>query len=131
MTVFVLAGELGLHSVSLPHTRSQVPSAVIGEGSDAGALRFGYEMGTGLRTFMPSNLPYVALTAAVFLADWWQALLAGLGFGLGRTWMALGRHYGRDVDRWDDQWRRHHILLRRILTVTAAALVILVAAHHL
>ncbi|MGH3976173.1 MAG: hypothetical protein ACRDS9_23040, partial [Pseudonocardiaceae bacterium] len=42
VALFVLAGECGLHRIALPHRRAQVPSAVIGAGSDAGALRFGF-----------------------------------------------------------------------------------------
>ena len=46
--LFVLAGECRLHRVTLPHRRAQVPSAVIGTGEQAGALQFGFEMGTGV-----------------------------------------------------------------------------------
>src|SRR5262245_43916303 len=85
VALFVLAGECGLHGVSLPHRRAQVPSTVIASGADAGALRFGFEMGCGIRTHMPSNLPYLPLVA-VFLASTWPAALAtGFGFGLGRA----------------------------------------------
>lgn len=70
---------------------------------------------------MPSNLPYLPLAAAVLVAGWVPALLIGLGFGLGRTWMALGRH-ASDADRWDASWRRHAKALTRALTIVLAAL---------
>ena len=126
--LFVLAGEFGLHRVSLPHRRSQVPSKVIGAGSEAGALQFGFEMGTGVRTHMPSNLPYLPLVAVLLIGSWVAALLAGLGFGLGRAAMALGRHYSRDPEWWDHQWQHYGHSLRIALALTALALTVLVGA---
>jgi hypothetical protein len=117
-TLFVLAGECRLHRVTLPHRRAQVPSAVIGTGEQAGALQFGFEMGTGVRTHMPSNLPYLPLVMVLLVGNWAAALLAGLGFGLGRAAMALGRHYSGDTTWWDRQWQHHEHALRITLTLT-------------
>lgn len=123
VALFVLAGEFGLHRVGLPHRRAQVPSAVIGSGPEAGALQFGFEMGSGVRTHMPSNLPYLPLVAVLLVGGWVAALLAGLGFGLGRAAMALGRHHSRDVAWWDRQWSRHAGILRIALALAAVLLV--------
>ncbi|MGH3962607.1 MAG: hypothetical protein ACRDRY_05015 [Pseudonocardiaceae bacterium] len=123
MALFVLAGECGLHRIALPHRRAQVPSAVIGAGGDAGALQFGFEMGCGVRTHMPSNLPYLPLVAVLLMGSWVAALLAGLGFGLGRAAMALGRHHSRDAAWWDRQWQRHGRRLRIALTLAAVVLI--------
>ncbi len=123
MALFVLAGECGLHRIALPHRRAQVPSAVIGAGGDAGALQFGFEMGCGVRTHLPSNLPYLPLVAVLLMGSWVAALLAGLGFGLGRAAMALGRHHCRDAAWWDRQWQRHGRHLRITLTLAAVVLV--------
>lgn len=120
--LFVLAGECGLHRVALPHRRAQVPSAVIGTGGQAGALQFGFEMGTGVRTHMPSNLPYLPLVTVLLMGNWVAALLAGLGFGLGRAAMALGRHHSRDTTWWDRQWRQHERALRLALALAAILL---------
>ncbi|MEO7196217.1 MAG: hypothetical protein ABIZ05_15625 [Pseudonocardiaceae bacterium] len=120
--VFVLAGECGLHRVRLPHRRAQVPSTVIAAGGDAGALRFGFEMGSGVRTHMPSNLPYLPLVAVLLVGGWAAAVAAGLGFSLGRAAMALGRHYSRDTPWWDQQWRRHERSLRIVLALAAVAI---------
>ncbi|MDQ4009944.1 MAG: hypothetical protein M3228_04445 [Actinomycetota bacterium] len=121
--LFALAGECGLHHIALPHRKAQVPSAVIGAGGDAGALQFGFEMGCGLRTHMPSNLPYLPLVAVLLVGSWVAALLAGLGFGLGRAAMALGRHHSRDATWWDRQWHRHGRRLRITLALSAVLLV--------
>ena len=124
VALFVLAGECGLHRIALPHRRAQVSSAVIGAGGGAGALQFGFEMGCGVRTHMPSNLPYLPLMAVLLMGSWVAALLAGLGFGLGRAAMALGRHHSRDAAWWDRQWQRHGRRLRIILAVTAVVVAI-------
>ena len=70
----------------LPEARRQIPSQVFGGGLVRGAYRFGLELGTGLRTYVPSAAPYVLLLAVLVgrftLAT---ALSAGLGFGVGRA----------------------------------------------
>ncbi|MGH3782110.1 MAG: hypothetical protein ACRDRO_16205 [Pseudonocardiaceae bacterium] len=119
--LFVLAGECGLHRVALPHRRAQVPSTVIGTGGQAGALQFGFEMGTGVRTHMPSNLPYLPLLAVLLLGNW-AAAAAGLGFGVGRAAMALGRHHSGDTSWWDRQWQRHERALRITLALASTLL---------
>jgi hypothetical protein len=129
LALFVLAGECGLHRVVLPHRRTQVPSTVIGAGSDAGALQFGFEMGSGVRTHMPSNLPYLPLLAVLLLGSWAAAVAAGLGFGLGRAAMALGRHHSRDTTWWDRQWKHHEQPLRIILALAAAVVAVTILPH--
>jgi hypothetical protein len=124
LALFVLAGECGLHRVVLPHRRTQVPSTVIGAGSDAGALQFGFEMGSGVRTHMPSNLPYLPLLAVLLLGSWAAAVATGLGFGLGRAAMALGRHHSRDTTWWDRQWKHHEQPLRIILALAAVVVAV-------
>jgi hypothetical protein len=123
VALFVLAGECGLHRMLLPHRRAQVPSAVIASGGDAGALRFGFEMGSGVRTHMPSNLPYLPLVAVLLVSSWPAALACGLGFGLGRAAMALGRYYSGDGTWWDSQWRRRERAVRLSLALIALALI--------
>jgi hypothetical protein len=122
VALFVVAGECGLHRMVLPHRRAQVPSTVIASGGDAGALRFGFEMGSGVRTHMPSNLPYLPLMAMLLVSTWPAALVTGLGFGLGRAAMALGRYYSRDGSWWDGQWQRQERPLRITLALAAILL---------
>ncbi len=103
-----------------------MPSTVIAAGGDAGALRFGFEMGTGIRTHMPSNLPYLPLGAVLLVSSWPAALACGLGFGVGRAAMALGRHHSGDGTWWDSQWRRHERAVRLTLTLTAILLTVVI-----
>jgi hypothetical protein len=126
VALFILAGECGLHRVVLPHRRAQVPSTVIAAGGDAGALRFGFEMGIGIRTHMPSNLPYLPLGAVLLVSSWPAALACGLGFGVGRAAMALGRHHSGDGTWWDSQWRRRERAVRLTLTLTAILLTVVI-----
>jgi hypothetical protein len=79
-------------------------------------------MGCGVRTHLPSNLPYLPLVAVLLAGSWVAALLAGLGFGLGRAAMALGRHHSRDAAWWDRQWQHHERWLRITLALAGGAL---------
>ncbi len=76
-----LAGRL-----ALPENRRQIPAEVFGASLIRGALRFGFEMGTGVRTYVPTAAPYLLL-AGLLLArpTLGAALLVGLGFALGRA----------------------------------------------
>lgn len=70
----------------LPENRRQIPTRVFEGGLVRGAFRFGFEMGTGVRTYVPSPAPYILLL--VLLLAWLPlglALLAAVGFGLGRA----------------------------------------------
>jgi hypothetical protein len=122
VALFVLAGEWGWHRIRLPYRRAQVPATVVGAGAQAGALQFGFEMGSGVRTHLPSNLPYLPLAAILLVGNWVAAVLAGLGFGLGRAAMALGHHLSPDPASWDEQWRHREVPLRRALALVATLL---------
>lgn len=72
--------------LKLPESRRQIPSAVFAGSLVRGAYRFGLEMGTGIRTYVPSFAPYVLLLALVLARPTLgEALLIAAGFGLGRT----------------------------------------------
>ncbi len=72
--------------ITLPEARRQIPAEVFGGSLVHGAFRFGVELGTGVRTYVSSAAPYILLLVLVLarptLAN---ALLAGLGYGLGRA----------------------------------------------
>jgi hypothetical protein len=72
--------------ISLPESHRQIPAEVFGGSLVRGAYRFGFELGTGMRTYVPSPAPYI-LILAIILARLTlvNALLVGLGFGLGRA----------------------------------------------
>lgn len=72
--------------IALPESRRQIPAEVFGGSITRGAYRFGFELGTGVRTYIPSAAPYILLLTVVLahitLAN---AILVGFGFGLGRA----------------------------------------------
>jgi hypothetical protein len=81
----VKQGPLG-RFVSLPESRRQIPAEVFRGGPVPGAYRFGFELGTGVRTYIPSPAPYLLLLSIlVGSLTLGGALLIALGFGLGRA----------------------------------------------
>ncbi|GGJ95416.1 hypothetical protein GCM10010123_26520 [Pilimelia anulata] len=98
----------------LPQNGRQVPSSIIVETDGSGALRFGFEMGTGLRTFMPSHVPYVALGVALLVAPWWLAPAVGAAFGAGRTVMVRASVGSGDPSAWDAAYQRYRPLLHAL-----------------
>lgn len=86
--LYVWAAKHGplAHRLKLPESRRQIPSALFAGSLVRGAYRFGVEMGTGMRTYVPSFAPYVLLLALIVARPTLgQALLIAVGFGLGRT----------------------------------------------
>ncbi len=72
--------------VALPEARRQIPTEVFGNGLVQGAYRFGFELGTGVRTYAPSPAPYILFLTLVFAQlTLMQTLLVGVGFGIGRA----------------------------------------------
>lgn len=72
--------------VQLPEARRQIPLEVFFGSVVRGSWRFGFEMGTGMRTYLPSWAPYVLVLGLVLARPTMgQALLVALGFGLGRA----------------------------------------------
>ena len=124
LAVVVVGNETGVVRVPLPQNARQVPSAVIADGGRAGAWQFGFEMGTGLRTYMTSTLPHLAALTVALLASWPYALLAGAAFGAGRAVMPLVRIGWGDGADWDRRYReagRPFRLLTMITVLLAVA----------
>ena len=72
--------------IHLPEAKRQIPAEVFGHGLLKGAYRFGFELGTGVRTYLPSPAPYlIALVILFGSVTLGGALLIGLGYGLGRA----------------------------------------------
>lgn len=83
MTVLAFLGDVAQVPNYLPQAQRQVPQDVASAGAP-GAFIFGFEMGTGMRTWTSSFLPYVALALALWIGLPWSLLL-GASFGFGRV----------------------------------------------
>ncbi|HEY0699714.1 MAG TPA: hypothetical protein VGD43_18105 [Micromonospora sp.] len=126
LAVLGLLRELGLVPIRLPQNARQVPQDVLQRSLRRGALQFGFELGTGVRTYVSASAPYV-LAAALLLGgqQLGVAALAGVGFGVGRAFTPLARRASGDGDRWDAGLRS------RLRTITVAGGAVLVAAFGL
>jgi hypothetical protein len=124
----VLAGlaavlrDAGAVRFPLPQNRRQVPQSVLQRGLVGGGLQFGFELGTGVRTYVPSAAPYVVAVALLLLAPSpLAALAAGAGFGAGRATTALVRLWsGKGVGAWG-----RHLEARRVATTVGASAAVL------
>jgi hypothetical protein len=116
------AREFGLVSLPLPQNARQIPPDVLQTRLRRGALQFGFELGTGVRTYVSATSPYV-LALALLLAGLSLplTLLTGAGFGLGRALSAALTYLARDD-------HRDAVMAARMpLTKTTAAVVLLSA----
>lgn len=113
--------------IRLPENRRQIPRTVFDRDVKRGALQFGFELGTGVRTYVTSTAPY-ALAAAVLLLEIQPllAILIGISFGVGRALMPVSRYLSNDGDAWDDLLaRRGRWLVRASSTVCACTTAVL------
>jgi len=115
-----LLREMGLAPIRLPQNTRQVPQDVLQRSLVRGALQFGFELGTGVRTYLSASAPYV-LAVAVLLAGQrlHVAVLAGLGFGAGRAATPLLRRASGVAADWDTRLQAR---LRGITVLAAAAM---------
>lgn len=100
--VAALLRDTGLIRLPLPERKRLVPEHVLRRGWLRASLQFGFEMGTGLRTYIPASSPYVVAIALVVLGPGLVATLAtAIGFGIGRATVPWLRLAARNQDRWD------------------------------
>jgi hypothetical protein len=119
--VAVVLRELGVLRFPVPENRRLVPESVLRLGRFFGPYQFGLEMGTGARTYLPTGLPHAVALAVALLAGVWPALLAGLGFGIGRAAMIVANLRYTDDNAWDGQWVAHHRRITALLALSYAA----------
>ncbi|MET9105205.1 hypothetical protein [Streptomyces zhihengii] len=114
------AGRLPLR---LPQNARQIPQDVLRRHLARGAMQFGFELGTGVRTYVSASAPY-AIAVAVLLSggSYGPALAAGLGFGAGRALTPALRRLSGDGERWDDR------LAVRLSGMTVVCSVLIAAA---
>jgi hypothetical protein len=95
--------DAGVVSFPLPQNARQVPQDVLTRDVARGSLQFGFEMGTGVRTYVSATVPYVLVAALLLTAPGvLTAAATGIGFGLGRAITPTARHGSADGELWDD-----------------------------
>jgi hypothetical protein len=110
--------EVEVVHIPLPQNARQVPQDVLSHSPWRGALRFGFELGTGVRTYVSATAPYVLAVAVVLGGQRLPvAALAGVGFGAGRAASPLIRRASGAVEGWDADLR----VRLRIITVAGCA----------
>ncbi|WP_326734715.1 hypothetical protein [Streptomyces sp. NBC_01022] len=115
--------DAGKLSLRLPQNARQIPQDVLRRHLARGALQFGFELGTGVRTYVSASAPY-AMAVAVLLSggSYAPALAAGLGFGAGRALTPALRRLSGDGECWDDR------LAERLSGMTVVCSVLTAAA---
>jgi hypothetical protein len=110
----------------LPQNSRQVPQEVLYRGMRSGALQFGFEMGTGVRTYVSASAPYVVAIALLLTRPSLAVALAtGVGFGTGRAATALLRvASGLSIDAWNARLRTR---LRWLVPGSALAVFVVLA----
>lgn len=117
--------DAGVVRFPLPQNARQVPQTVLAADIARGSLQFGFEMGTGVRTYVSSAVPYALVVALVLTAPpLGTAVAAGVGFGLGRAATPAARYASGNGDSWDVALHAH---LRTIKAVAGLALVAVTA----
>lgn len=110
----VLARELGLWRFTVPENARLVPEDVQHR-AQWGALQFGFEMGTGMRTYSPSALPHLVLAAVVLVVPLSVAPLVAAGFAAGRFAMPVLSNAWSDDGAWTAVWAAAQPLVRPVL----------------
>lgn len=128
VVVAAIAGVLrdaGVVRFPLPQNARQVPLEVLTRDVAKGSLQFGFEMGTGVRTYVSSTVPYVLVVALLLTAPaLGTAIATGVGFGLGRALTPAARYASHDGEGWDAVLRTH---LRTIKVVGGLAVTVALA----
>lgn len=100
----MLGREFGVLHFRLPQNARLVPETVFRFGPGLGSFQFGIEMGTGMRTYVTSSLPYAILAISLLSQNQGVSLVLAIGFGAGRAIMTALSVYSADPGRWDTQF---------------------------
>jgi hypothetical protein len=117
VAVPVLLREVGLVRFPVPQNARLVPEDVQ-HLRRWGALQFGFEMGTGVRTYSPSALPHLVLAAVLLVVPLPAAFALAAGFALGRLAMPLLSNLWSDDGSWTHVWARSEPVVRPLLALT-------------
>lgn len=115
-----LLRDAGVLRFPMPQNARQIPQDVLQRDLVRGTLQFGFELGTGVRTYVSASAPYVIALGVLLAGDGLvTAVAAGIGFALGRALSPVARLASGDVRAWDV--RLTHRLVPMNVTICAAA----------
>jgi cytochrome c biogenesis protein CcdA len=128
----VLAGaaiallDLATGECRLPQTRRQIPASLIDTRQRRGAFGFGFALGTGMLTYLPSCAPHVLVVALVLRSPSVVAVgLAACAFGAGRGLTMLLRAMAVRRDRFEERVQAGIRWLPRVAALVVWILVVL------
>jgi hypothetical protein len=120
VAVPVLLRELGVVRFPVPQNARLVPEDVQ-HLRRWGALQFGFEMGTGMRTYSPSALPHLVLAAVLLVVPLPAAFALAAGFALGRLAMPVLSNAWSGDGSWTQVWAGAERVVRPLLALTCVA----------
>ena len=101
VALLCLLRDSGVLRFALPQNARQIPQEVLQRHLVRGTLQFGFELGTGVRTYVTASAPYAVAVAVLLHGGWETALLVGAGFAVGRALTPVARRVSPDVADWD------------------------------
>ena len=117
VAVTVLLRDTGTFDIRLPQARRQITSGIFGRGRARGLALFGFQLGTGVLTYLSAGAPYVLATGLLVSALPYRGFVAaGVGFGLGRFAAPLSQS-ADDLARWDARWLARALWLVPVLSL--------------
>lgn len=106
--------DLWATRVRLWQAARQIPQDIFISDLRWAAIRFGFEYGTGLRTFLTSAAPYILACAVILIGVLpLTGLILGAAFGLGRSF-SLFQYQVKKKKNWQETVQRQARLLERI-----------------
>ncbi|SEG80464.1 hypothetical protein SAMN04489712_11386 [Thermomonospora echinospora] len=130
VAVLGLLREFGVLPLRLPQNARQIPQDVLQRRPRLGTLQFGFELGTGVRTYVTSAVPYVAALGLLLVhPSPAMAAATGLGFGAGRALTAAFHLWSRDED-WNARASTRMPWLPRLAAVAVLAALLLLSPWY-
>lgn len=126
VALLCLLRDAGAVRFRLPQNARQIPQEVLQRHLLRGTLQFGFELGTGVRTYVTASAPYAVAVALLLHGGPWPALLVGVGFGAGRALTPVVRLASGAVTAWDDRLE-HRARQLKLATASAVLLALAVA----
>lgn len=119
IAVVCLLREVRILKFRIPQNARLVPESVVAKGPVLGPVQFGFEMGTGVRTYSPSSLPHLMGLSICLILSFPAAVSLGVGFAGGRMLMAFSALISGDGSRWTTMWRAKRHQLAAVLATGA------------